>query len=397
MKTCQSGRVIAKTKKGRKYFYLRLNLVDKEGGEKKYSTKDIATGLAVSKRNQAKANAMLEDAITDYSGDTERMYFHKYLEKWLESKKPSVEETTYQNYRYRVKIIVDHFADQKLLLTELRPEHIRDFYNFLMTVERGGKKGYSNCTIKDVSVVLRMALDDAVMNKYIRESPAGQVRTPKKNGSTGRKAYVGADEVGIFLEAIRDHRLEAPFLMTLYYGLRREEVLGLRWSAVHDDGRLYIEHTVTLTDRVIVKDRTKSDESCRCYPIPDEIRKKLDEIRDRQAENRRAFGNRYNESDYIFTWEDGRLYRPDYLTKSFKKLVRSNAKLDDALTLHSLRASCVSILIHSGMDIKDVQTWVGHKDVQTTLNIYARTNEKQQEKVAHTMSDTVFGNREENS
>ena len=106
--------------------------------------------------------------------------------------------------------------------------------------------------------------------------------------------------------------------------------------------------------------------------------------------NRKIYGEEYFQSDYIFTWEDGHLYTPDYLTKSFKKIVRRNPSLDDSLTLHSLRASCVSILIHEGIDIKDVQEWVGHKDIQTTLNIYARINEKEKQKVNQKMLECVF-------
>ena len=81
---------------------------------------------------------------------------------------------------------------------------------------------------------------------------------------------------------------------------------------------------------------------------------------------------------------------PFYLTHAFKKIVRRNPLLDDSLTLHSLRASCVSILIHSGVDIKDVQEWVGHRDIQTTMNIYARTNEKQKEKAERKMLEAMF-------
>lgn len=217
-----------------------------------------------------------------------------------------------------------------------------------------------------------------------------QIKTLHKNTDIRTKAYVGSDDVDIFLDAISGHRLEAAYLLALYYGLRREEILGLKWSAIHEDGKLYIEHTVSRVKSTIAKDRTKTDASQRSYPIPDKIRDELIKIRDRQSENRKLFGNRYIESDYIFTWEDGHCYSPDYLTKSFKKIVRNDDRLDNSLTLHSLRASCVSILIHSGTDIKDVQAWVGHKDVQTTLNIYARTNEKQQNKVADTMSDTLF-------
>ena len=383
MKTCQSGRVITKKRKGINYFFLRLNLVDSESEDKqkRYYTKDIATNLVVSKRNQSKANAILEDAITEYSADAERMYFHNYLKRWLEAKRPSLEVTTYEGYEYRLKIIIGYFSERKVLLTELKPEHIRDFYNYLLTVEHGtGKRhavGYSNRSVKDIAILLRTSLEDAVTLKYI---------------DIQAKSYIGSDEVNTFLDAISGHRLEVAFLLALYYGLRREEILGLRWSAIHEDGKLHIEHTVSRVKSTVAKDRTKTDASQRSYPIPDEIRDKLDKIRDRQSENRKLFGNKYMDSDYIFTWEDGHCYSPDYLTKSFKKIVRNDDRLDNSLTLHSLRASCVSILIHGGTDIKDVQAWVGHKDVQTTLNIYARTNEKQQNKVADRMANTLFSN-----
>ena len=127
-----------------------------------------------------------------------------------------------------------------------------------------------------------------------------------------------------------------------------------------------------------------------CYPIPQPLLEKLKQIKFQKEINRKIYGEEYFQSDYIFTWEDGHLYTPDYLTKSFKKIVRRNPNLDDSLTLHSLRASCVSILIHEGIDIKDVQEWVGHKDIQTTLNIYARINEKEKQKVNQKMLECVF-------
>lgn len=396
MKECKSGRVIIKKRKGAEYFFLRLNLVDSESDtkQKKYTTKDIATNLIVSKRNQSKANAMLEDAITEYSADAERMYYHNYLKRWLEAKRPSLEITTYEGYEYRLRSVINYFTEHKVLLTELKPEHIRDFYNYLLTIEHGtGKRysiGYSNRSIKDIAILVRASLEDAVTLKYIADSPAAKIKTPHRNTDIQKKAYIGSDDVTIFLDAISGHRLEVAFLLALYYGLRREEILGLKWSAIHEDGKLYIEHTVSRVKSTISKDRTKTDASQRSYPIPDKISDELSKIRDRQSENKKLFGNRYIDSDYIFTWEDGHCYSPDYLTKSFKKIVRNDNRLDDSLTLHSLRASCVSILIHSGTDIRDVQTWVGHRDVQTTLNIYARTNEKQQNKVANKMADTLF-------
>ena len=83
----------------------------------------------------------------------------------------------------------------------------------------------------------------------------------------------------------------------------------MKWSAIHDDERLYIEHTVTKVRTAVAKDRTKTDASYRSYPIPEDIRKSLEAIRETQNRNRKLFGGTYQESDYIFTWEDGHPYR----------------------------------------------------------------------------------------
>ena len=102
-------------------------------------------------------------------------------------------------------------------------------------------------------------------------------------------------------------------------------------------------------------------------------------------------GDDYKDFGYVFTWEDGRPFKPHYVTKSFRKLVKKSDKLDDSLTFHSLRASCVSLLVHNGVDVKDVQEWVGHADIKTTLQIYARTDDKQQWGVANRMDNLIFG------
>lgn len=112
-------------------------------------------------------------------------------------------------------------------------------------------------------------------------SPAAKIKTPHKNTDIQTKIYIGSDDVTIFLDAISGHRLETAFLLALYYGLRREEILGLKWNAIHEDGKLYIQHTVSRVKSTIAKDRTKTDASQRNYPIPDKIRDKLSKIRDK--------------------------------------------------------------------------------------------------------------------
>jgi len=396
MKICKSGRVIEKTYHKKQYFYIRLNLVDEDiKGRGSFSTKDIRTELLVNKRNMNKASALVETYVDKYNHQNSCDYFDEYLMKWLSSKKTLIESTTYEGYEYRAAVIIEYFSKSKLLISEIQPKDIKDFYSYLLTVEHGvGRRyseGYSNRSIKDISAVLKSALKEAVNLKYITENPALNVTVPYRSTEQVVKPYVSTSELNAFFLAIKGHRLEIPFIFAIYYGLRRSEICGLRWSAIHKDGKLYIEHTVTRMKTTVAKNRCKTDASYRNYPIPRTIRQLLEITRYKQSYNRKSFGDDYYPSDYIFTWEDGRPYSPDYLTKSFKKIVRTNESLDSNLTLHSLRASCVSNMIHDGIDIKDVQTWVGHKDIQTTLNIYARTNERQQVAVADKMANRLFG------
>ena len=224
----------------------------------------------------------------------------------------------------------------------------------------------------------------------IAKSPADHVKIPRRPEAKKLRPYVGTDQCSDFLTVIRGHRLELPFIFALYYGMRRSEILGLRWSAIRD-GKIYIEHTVSRVKTTQAKDRAKTEAGYRSYPLTPEIDAMLAELRNKHDVNRILFGRDYKDNDYVFTWEDGHPYSTDYITKEFKKIVRSHDCLDPNLTLHSLRASCISILVHEGVDIKDIQTWVGHRDVQTTLNIYASTTDKEQAAVARSMSETIFG------
>lgn len=347
---------------------------------------------------------MIADEIKKYSVIGSNMPFHLYCLHWLEQKKSEVEIVTYEGYQYRMNHIVSYFEKNPVAVGKVSAKHADDFYHYLLTKKKScpaqhSETGLSNRTVKDIATLFRTILSDALELGHSKDeiTTKGAInrRVPKKPEDIRPKAYIGADEADVFLDAINGHRLELAFLIAIFYGLRQEEILGLKWSALRN-GRLYIEHTVSRMHTTVAKDRTKTDASYRDYPIPPPLEEKFNSLRVVQQQNRDLMGNSYHNSDYIFCWEDGRPYTPDYLTKSFKKMVRTDSRLDDNLTLHSMRASCVSILIHMGVDIKDVQNWVGHNDIQTTLNIYAQTNQKQQDKTMNHMSDVFFPTKNPN-
>ena len=391
MKSCNSATVYKASYKNGEEWVIRLNISEWKEEGAAFSQKRIRTHLPATPRNKTKANIIAEQEIEKYNDSQHSKSMLKLFDEWLEWKKESVEISTYQSYEYRIRHMKDYFKNFNV--EDVTPAVVKDFYMTIFNKKKNNGKFIRNSVIKDILKLFRNIMDDAVYMKLIEENPCGRLKIPQRPEASSDKAFIGADEVGIFFDEIKGHRLEDMFKLAIYYGLRREELCALKWEAIRGD-EIFIERTIVHIKTDIAKERTKTQSSYRSYPLTDPVREMLDGIRKRQEAYKRFLESEYNDSGYIFTWEDGRPYSPDYLTKNFKKIVRRSDKLDNSLTLHSLRASCVSIMVHSGVDIKDIQKWVGHADIKTTLQIYARTNKKQQWGVANQMDGLIFGSQE---
>lgn len=283
-----------------------------------------------------------------------------------------------------VKQYFDHNEKANgLKVKDLNVQHIREFYEYLSVHGRlvhrksDTDNGLSRKSIKHVSTLIKGAFDEAVECMALKANPARGVKIPQKSSERAitkkHDEFLDTEEALYFLKTIRGHRLEDLFVFALMYGMRRSEVLGLKWSAIDIKNKEFtIKHTVTHARTIVAKDATKNTSSHRTYPMPENICNILNKRKFSQDLNRKLFGDCYIESDNIFTWENGKLYTPDYYTKSFKKIVRADPKLSSDLRLHDLRASCISLLVEDNYSIKDIQDWVGQKVIETTLQVYAR-------------------------
>ena len=131
---------------------------------------------------------------------------------------------------------------------------------------------------------------------------------PRVRSVSERTEFITLTQAQRILTALKGHPLYELVYITLYYGLRRSEVLGLKWSAVDfAEDALHINHTVVKNLTIVAKDRTKTDSSRRTFPLFPEVKEML--LRMKAESNGR--------SEYIFTWDDGRLYRPDYVTSNY--------------------------------------------------------------------------------
>lgn len=378
-------------------YYAVINY--KDGSE--YKQKWIALGIPT-KNNKRKAEAMLgeikkkfEEQYSTPAGD---MLFVIYIKQWLDRKKPLIQMSTWEGYEtYATRHIIPYFEPLKLSLRDLRPQHFKDYYEFKYTQGRldGKPGGLSIASIKKHSLVIKEALADALVNEYIVRNPAEGVKLPAKEVVARERVFLDAEQANSMLQAFKDHPLQALVYVTLYYGLRRSEVLGLRWSAVDfERGTLTINHTVVKNKTIVMKDTTKTQSSHHTYVLIDDVREVLLAQRARQERNRENFGSLYKESDYIFTWDDGTLFRPDYVTRGFQRVLRANDI--PVMRFHDLRHSTASILYDKGWDLKDAQSWLRHSSVEMTGDIYTHITEARKAKMAEQLNATFsLGGKDE--
>lgn len=374
--------------KGDRY-YAVLNY--KDSGE--YKQKWVSLGIPV-KNNKRKAEQMLlevqrkyEDRYSTAFGD---MLFSTYVKQWLYRKKPSIELSTWEGYQiYAERHIIPYFEALSLSLRDVKPKHIQDYYLYKYTSGRLDNKpgGLSIASIKKHSIVLKEALDDAVLEELISRNPARGVKLPAKNISKKEKTFLTAEKANKLLKAFDGHPLQALVYVTLYYGLRRSEVLGLRWSAIDfEKNTLSINHAVVKNRTIVEKDTVKTQSSYHTYLLIDDVKQILLREREKKREQKAFFGKAYKESDYVFTWEDGSLLRPDYVTRGFQRVLKRNGF--PVMRFHDLRHSTASILYDKGWDIKDIQSWLRHSSIDVTSDIYTHITEDRKAKKANELNST---------
>ena len=217
------------------------------------------------------------------------------------------------------------------------------------------------------------ALSDLVYDEIIPSNPASKVRLPKAERYTA--SFYTDEELKRLLSVISGERIEPAIVLAVYYGLRRSEICGLKWSSVNFQSKtIEIRSTVVKVNSLIKEDKTKSESSHRTLPLLRPIEKCLKELKSKQIGEKELFGREYLDSDYVMRWEDGRPIGPDYVSKKFRKILKKyNMRI---IRFHDLRHSCASLLIANGVDMKVVQAILGHSDFSTTANIYAHLTNK---------------------
>ena len=367
-------------KRGLLYVVLSKSVV--EDGKKRFFPQWIPTGLEDTKPNIKKAiefrNSILKIDNSSVYIDP-NVTFEELLSYYLQKKKRELADTTYASYEYKSRHILNYFREIKVkYITEA---HVKDFLDSLFI-----KNNLQKRTVKDIRSIFSNIMEYAISSDIIDYNPVKNVMLNKELADEHSGKIIHDDDFFTYEQALLflkqakalKKELYELFCFTFWFGLRREEVLGLRWSAIDfNNHTMRIEHTVTKGTKIVYKNSTKTSSSAREYPLGDQQLDMLNNLKQKEERGRRLCGRDYIENDYVFKYETGALYYPDFPSKVFKKILAKTPELPQDVTFHGLRKSCVSMLVHNGYDIKSIQRWAGHADINTTLKIYAKVKDRE--------------------
>lgn len=319
------------------YYYAVLSYQDAAG---KRHQKWVSTGLP-QKGNKRRAEQELirirsEFEVPRVAGElSSNMLFADYLDQWLEIVRARIKPATFGSYQGMVKSTIGpYFRKKELTLKELEARHIQQFYTEKL-------KTVTPNSVIHYHAVIYQALKYAMKTDMVPQNVAMKVDRPRKNSF--QPTFLDAEQMKKLFEVVKGTRLELPVLVAAFYGLRRGEVLGLKWDAIDfNRGTLTIKRTVTEatidgTMKIIEQDSAKTKSSLRTLPLVGSFRDYFQKVKEAQELNKKVCGNCYNYDydGYVFVNELGERMRPNYLTEYFPKYIAKHGM--SKMRFHDLR------------------------------------------------------------
>lgn len=369
-------------------YHMVINM-PKENGKTK--PKWETTGLKT-RGNKKQAEKMLSERLSElnkFNLPYCKISVADYFSDWLQKIQKEVRPNTYRSYYGNMtNHIIPYFEQRKILLQDLKPYHLEDYYKSKLQTNSklSSSEALSPTTIKHHHQNISKALSDALRRGIIYYNPASAAKTPKAERYRGD--YLSPKQIDEMLTLFKGSTVELPVTLCAVYGFRRSEVLGLRWSNVDFERKtITIAETLQQNTGGNYCDKPKTESSYRTLPMTDSIYTRLTAHKGLQDERKAIMGNYYISSDYVCTWANGEVITPNYLTRTFHSVI-SKSNLPQ-IRLHDLRHSVASNLIANGMSIVDVQEWLGHANASTTLDVYSHAAKSSKDNIAAALQQMI--------
>lgn len=292
----------------------------------------------------------------------------EYLDGWLAGATRNLRASTRRNYEDAFLPVRERLGGR--YLQSLDKADIEGLVSWMLASgrRRGGKAGGS-LSARSVRLTLgrlTAALEDAVGERKLGWNPARYVKPPS-HVPRKRETWTAA-EVRRFLAVADADRLAACWRLSLY-GLRRSEVLGLRWRDIDFKGRtLTVRQARVLAGYVVRTEAPKSSNGQRALPLDDALVTALVALKRRQAAERLKAGGAYERSGYVAADELGQPVHPEWYSDEFRR-VTTRAKVR-RIRLHESRHTTLSLMEKAGVPVSIIAAWAGHYSGSFTMSQY---------------------------
>jgi integrase len=289
-------------------------------------------------------------------------------EEWLPAvRRTNLRPSTWANYRIHIEahVLPDLGGIE---LQQLSPIQLNALYQQLLTVGGRDGAGLAEKTVRNVHAILHRALKDAGRWGYLARNPAAAADppTPKR---LEPQVWEPA-QLRTFLSHVRNDRLYAAWLLVATTGLRRGEILGLRWVDVDlKAGRLAVRQTLVVVDYHVQVSEPKTPRSRRALALDPATVEALRAHRTQQDGERALIGAGYHHSGLVFTAPDGSPIHPQRFSSWFEQHTRAAGL--PRIRLHDVRHSYATAALAAGVPAKVVSERLGHATIAMTMDTYS--------------------------
>ncbi|GER67439.1 site-specific integrase [Weizmannia acidilactici] len=370
-------KLIKEKKKG---FYFRIDVgKDPVTGKRKqasfgpFRTKTEAKKELLKIKNQVDNGSYFKESTEDFS---------MFMERWFNtSYKRTVEITTAKSREYVIRNhIMKYFQHKKI--NEITTFDIDSFYVDKLD------SGYSGAYIRQMHNLLNQAFDQAVRWSLIKVNPVKNAKPPKVKSE--EKITWTVDEVNRFQNLIKNSSMEIPYLLAIFTGMRRGEVLGLKWDDVDfENKKIRIKRSLCfVSGKGLIFKEPKTKKSKRQISISQHVVNVLKKHKQKQEFQKEKLGIQYQNNNLIVCTDDGKPLDPRNLLRQFYRLIEE-ANVP-RISFHDLRHTHATILMQQGENPKVVSERLGHSRVGITLDLYSHVSDDLQEQAAEKFENALL-------